>query len=79
MKRVKNILVILISLFCFIVADAAKVSIGENGNIILSDGVFFDHGSADIKPESEKVLNELIDVFSSFLQNPEILSERYKQ
>ena len=27
MKRVKNILVILISLFCFIVADAAKVSI----------------------------------------------------
>lgn len=27
MKRVKNILVILISLFCFIVADAAKVSV----------------------------------------------------
>ena len=54
-----------------VMGDASKVSIGENGNIILNDGVFFDLGSAEIKPESEKVLNELIDVFTSFLQNPE--------
>lgn len=52
-----------------VMGDAAKVSIGDNGNIILSEGVFFDLGSAEIKPESEKVLNELIDVFSKFLQD----------
>lgn len=54
-----------------VMGDAAKVSIGDNGNIILSEGVFFDLGSAEIKPESERVLNELIDVFTSFLQDEE--------
>ena len=54
-----------------VMGDAAKVSIGDNGNIILSEGVFFDLGSAEIKPESERVLNELIDVFTSFLQDGE--------
>ena len=49
--------------------DASKVSIGDNGNIILSEGIFFDLGSSDIKPESVPVLNELIDVFSAFLSN----------
>ncbi len=52
-----------------VMGDGSTVSIGDNGNIILSEGVFFDHGSAEIKPESETVLNELIDVFSSFLSN----------
>ena len=52
-----------------VMGDASKVSIGDNGNIILSEGIFFDHGSADIKPESETVLNELIDVFTSFLSD----------
>ncbi len=52
-----------------VMGDGSKVSIGDNGNIILSEGVFFDHGSADIKPESGTVLNELIDVFASFLSN----------
>lgn len=54
-----------------VMGDGSKVSIGENGNIILSEGVFFDHGSALIKPESEKVLNELIEVFASFLSDEE--------
>ena len=54
-----------------VMGDETKVTIGDNGNIILNEGVFFDLGSADIKPESEKVLNELIDVFASFLQNAE--------
>jgi outer membrane protein OmpA-like peptidoglycan-associated protein len=49
--------------------DASKVSIGDNGNIILSEGIFFDLGSSAIKPESVPVLNELIDVFSAFLSN----------
>jgi len=52
-----------------VMGDGSTVSIGDNGNIILSEGVFFDHGSAEIKPESETVLNELIDVFASFLSN----------
>ncbi len=52
-----------------VMGDASKVQIGDNGNIILSEGVFFDLGSSAIKPESVPVLNELIDVFSSFLRN----------
>ena len=54
-----------------VMGDSSKVSIGDNGNIILSEGVFFDLGSSAIKPQSEVVLNELIDVFSAFLANPE--------
>nr|MCR5576528.1 OmpA family protein [Oscillospiraceae bacterium] len=54
-----------------VMGDASKVNIGDNGNIILSEGVFFDLGKSDIKPESEVVLNELIDVFSTFLSNSE--------
>lgn len=51
--------------------DASKVSIGKNGSIILNEGVFFDTGSADIRPESALVLNELIDGFSKFLTSAE--------
>ena len=54
-----------------VMGSEAKVSIGDNGNIILNEGVFFDLGSAEIKPESEKVLNELIEVFSKFLKDGE--------
>ena len=49
--------------------DSKKVSIGENGNIILNEGVFFDTGSYDIKPESATALNQLNRVFSSFLSD----------
>ena len=54
-----------------VMGDSSKVRIGDNGNIILSDGVFFDLGSSEIKPESEPVLNELIQVFTTFLNDPE--------
>ena len=54
-----------------VMGDAGKVSIGENGNIILSEGILFDLGSAEVKPGSQKVLNELIDVFDQFLSNEE--------
>ncbi len=54
-----------------VMGDASKVSIGDNGNIILSEGVFFDLGSSAIKPASVPVLDELIDVFAAFLQNPD--------
>ncbi|MBQ2960948.1 MAG: OmpA family protein [Oscillospiraceae bacterium] len=54
-----------------VMGDESKVSIGDNGNIILNEGIFFDLGSAEIKPESEKVLNELIEVFADFLKDAE--------
>ena len=54
-----------------VMGSADKVSIGDNGNIILSESVLFDVGSADIKADSRTVLNELIDVFSTFLADGE--------
>ena len=54
-----------------VMGDASKVSIGDNGNLILSDSVLFDLGSSEIKEESAGVLNELIDVFYQFLSDEE--------
>lgn len=54
-----------------VMGDATKVSIGENGNIILNEGVFFDHGSSEIKPESQPVLEQLVQVFGTFLYDSE--------
>jgi len=51
--------------------DASKVSIGENGNIILSESILFDVGSSDIKPEAAPALNQLIDVFIKLLSDGE--------
>ena len=53
-----------------VMGDASKVSIGENGNIILSEGVFFDVGSSEIKAGAVPTLNQLIDVFRQFLSDP---------
>lgn len=53
-----------------VMGDSSKVSIGENGNIILNEGVFFDSGKADLKDESVTILDRLIDVFSRFLSEP---------
>ncbi len=52
-----------------VMGDASKVSIGENGSIILNEGVLFDLGSSEIKPDSRPVLDQLIQVFSKFLSN----------
>lgn len=54
-----------------VMGDASKVSIGDNGNIILNEGVFFDSGMSELKEESVLVLNRLTDVFSTFLSDPE--------
>ena len=54
-----------------VMGDASKVSIGDNGNIILSDSVLFDLGSSEIKEDSAGVLGELIDVFYRFLSDEE--------
>ena len=54
-----------------VMGDASKVSIGENGSIVLSEGVFFDVGSSEIKGGAMPTLNQLIDVFSKFLADSE--------
>ena len=51
--------------------DAGKVSIGSNGNIILSEGVLFDWGSSDIKEEAEPALDRLVEVVAKFLSDDE--------
>ncbi len=50
--------------------SSSRASIGENGNIILNDTVFFDRNSFDLKPEAKGVLNQLVEVFSQFLSEP---------
>ena len=52
-----------------VMGDSSKVSIGDNGNIILNEGVFFDTNSYDILPGSAPILDQLIQVFSSFLSD----------
>ena len=54
-----------------VMGDASKVSIGENGSIILSEGILFDVGKSDIKPDSRAVLDQLIQVFAKFLADGE--------
>ncbi len=54
-----------------VMGDESKVSIGDNGNIILSEGVLFDIGSSAVKNDSQAVLDELIQVFAAFLSNGE--------
>ena len=54
-----------------VMGDGATVSIGDNGSIILSEGVLFDLGSSEVKPASRTVLNRLINVFDRFLSREE--------
>lgn len=54
-----------------VMGDPSKVSIGDTGNIILSDSVLFDVGSSEIKPESVTLLNRLVEVFMQFLSDSE--------
>ena len=49
--------------------DSSKVTIGDNGNIILNEGVFFDTGSYQIKAESAEALGQLAKVFKEFLSD----------
>ena len=54
-----------------VMGDASKVSIGSNGNIILSEGILFDLGSSKIKANAAPALDQLIEVFSKFLEDDE--------
>ena len=50
-----------------VMGDSTKVSIGSNGNIILSESVLFDVGSSTVKADAAPALDQLVRVFSQFL------------
>ncbi len=52
-----------------VMGDPDKISIADNGNIVLSEGVFFDLGSSALKQEGIAILDELIDAFDAFLSD----------
>lgn len=54
-----------------VMGDAKKVTIGQNGSIILSESILFDLGSSEVKPGSQQVLNQLSNVFVGFLSDNE--------
>lgn len=51
-------------------SDTTKVRIGDNGSIILSEGLLFDYNSSTVKKESYAMLNKLTDAFKTFLDDP---------
>ena len=54
-----------------VMGDASKVTIGDNGAIVLDEGVLFDFGSSAIKPAAKPTLDRLVEVFKSFLSDDE--------
>lgn len=54
-----------------VMGDASKVSIGDNGAIVLDEGVLFDFGSSAVKPGARPTLDRLVQVFDSFLSDSE--------
>jgi chemotaxis protein MotB len=54
-----------------VMGDASKVAIGDNGAIVLDEGVLFDFGSSAIKPAAKPTLDRLVEVFKSFLADDE--------
>ena len=51
--------------------DSSRVSIADNGNIILSESILFDVGSSEIKQEASPALDQLVTVFHRFLSDDE--------
>ena len=54
-----------------VMGDASKVTIGDNGAIVLDEGVLFDLGSSAVKPAARPTLDRLVEVFKSFLSDGE--------
>ena len=54
-----------------VMGDPSKVSISDNGSIVLGDGVFFDSGKDEIKAEAIPTLDRLIDAFATILSSEE--------
>lgn len=51
--------------------DSTKVTIGDNGNLILNEGLLFDFNSSKVKPESYAMLDNLAYAFVGFLSDRE--------
>lgn len=49
--------------------DSSKVSIGDNGNIILNESILFDTGSYQLKGDAQAALKQLAEVFKKFLSD----------
>lgn len=47
------------------------VSVAENGNIVLNEGILFDSGSSEVKEESKEILNKLAKSFEAILEDEE--------
>ena len=47
------------------------VSIADNGNIVINEGLVFDYNKYDIKPEGRQVLTILSEAFENVLDDPE--------
>ena len=56
-----------------VMGDASKVTIGDNGAIVLDEGVLFDFGSSAVKPAAKPTLDRLVEVFKSFLADERLL------
>ncbi len=54
-----------------VMGDGSRVSIGDNGSILLDESILFDTGSSSIKNEAGPALDQLITVFTQFLANEE--------
>ena len=52
-----------------VMGDSSRVSIGENGNIVLSESILFDVGSSELKPNAATALDQLVNVFEAFLKD----------
>jgi chemotaxis protein MotB len=53
-------------------AGAPLVHIGDNGNIVISEGVVFEYNSYAIKPDGAPLLNTLATALESVLGDPEV-------
>ena len=52
-------------------SDASKLSIGDNGSIILSEGLLFDYNSSSVRKSSYAMLGRLAEAFRKFLSDAE--------
>ena len=52
-----------------VMGDASKVTIGDNGSIVLDEGVLFDFGSSAVKAAARPTLDRLVTVLRTFLSD----------
>lgn len=57
-----------------VTGDEGQISISDSGSILIKDDVFFDLGSAQLKPESREILKKLAGRFVALLEQ-----ERFRQ